>query len=114
MQCRISSDVDRFPRVCSISMSPVNSTFLTGSFDETVLFWDLRTDRAMVSVPANRLLSRADFSSILQGKLKNMDGHCLTAWDGTGKIFAIAVPQKQIISLYSVDAFDKVSSTLLN
>lgn len=38
-----------------------------------------------------------------------MDGHCLTAWDGTGKIFAVAIPRKQIISLYSVDAFDKVS-----
>lgn len=37
-----------------------------------------------------------------------MDGHCLTAWDGTGKIFAVAIPRKQIISLYSVDAFDKV------
>jgi COMPASS component SWD2 len=114
MRCRISSDVGSISRVCSISMSPVNSTFLTGSFDETVLFWDLRTDRAMVSFPVIRLLSLAEFSSVLQGKLKNMDGHCLTAWDGTGKIFAVAVPQKQIISLYSVDAFDKVSFSLFD
>lgn len=50
----------------------------------------------------------------MQGKLKNMDGHCLTAWDGTGKIFAVGIPRKQIISLYSVDAYDKVSRMCLH
>ncbi|KAJ9121775.1 hypothetical protein QFC22_002397 [Naganishia vaughanmartiniae] len=75
-------------KVCSISMSPVNSSFLTGSFDQTVLMWDLRTDKAM-------------------GKLTNMDGHCITAWDSTGTIFAVGTPRKQIISLYASNAYDK-------
>lgn len=46
--------------------------------------------------------------------MKNMDGHCLTAWDGTGKIFAVGIPRKQIISLYSMDAFDKVCNMRFN
>lgn len=36
-------------RVCSVEMSPTDDTFLSGSTDDTVRFWDLRAQKAQVS-----------------------------------------------------------------
>lgn len=36
-----------------------------------------------------------------------MDGPCLTAWDGTGEVFAVALPQAHAILLYSSSSFDR-------
>jgi hypothetical protein len=38
-----------------------------------------------------------------------MAGSCLTAWDNTGMVFAIAIPEEQSIQLYSAEAYQTVS-----
>lgn len=90
-------------------MHPKDNTFLTGSDDQTVLVWDLRANAATVSGGASDMIQLGDLILffLLQGQLQQMDGTCLTAWDGTGDVFAVALPQAHAVLLYALSSFDK-------
>ncbi|MBW0510606.1 hypothetical protein O181_050321 [Austropuccinia psidii MF-1] len=73
-------------RVVSLEMSPRDDTFLSGSSDDTVRLWDLR-------------------SPSCQGVL-NIAGQPCVAFDPSGLVFAIALNLKQTILLYDLREFD--------
>ncbi|GAA5837696.1 hypothetical protein JCM11251_002298 [Rhodosporidiobolus azoricus] len=74
-------------RVVSLTMSPQDDTFLSGAEDDTVRFWDLRTQNA-------------------QGLL-NVAGHPCVAYDPSGTVFAIVLNLRSTVMLYSTAQFDK-------
>ncbi|EGG04001.1 uncharacterized protein MELLADRAFT_49323 [Melampsora larici-populina 98AG31] len=73
-------------RVVSLEMSPRDDTVLSGSFDDTVRLWDLR-------------------SPSCQGVL-NIAGQPCVAFDPSGLVFAVALNMKQTILLYDLRQFD--------
>ncbi|PLW48667.1 hypothetical protein PCANC_04894 [Puccinia coronata f. sp. avenae] len=73
-------------RVVSLEMSPRDDTVLSGSTDDTVRLWDLR-------------------SPSCQGVL-NIAGQPCVAFDPSGLVFAIALNLKQTILLYDLREFD--------
>ncbi|POV99482.1 hypothetical protein PSHT_13530 [Puccinia striiformis] len=73
-------------RVVSLEMSPRDDTVLSGSTDDTVRLWDLR-------------------SPSCQGVL-NIAGQPCVAFDPSGLVFAIALNMKQTILLYDLREFD--------
>ncbi|KAN0006753.1 hypothetical protein ACTFIU_004944 [Dictyostelium citrinum] len=73
-------------KVVSISMSPINDMFLSGSLDDTVRMWDLRTN-------------------VCQGLLRR-NGRPAVSFDPQGIIFATAV-SVNTIKLYDLRNYDK-------
>nr|XP_057910851.1 WD repeat-containing protein 82-like isoform X2 [Doryrhamphus excisus] len=73
-------------RVIALSMSPVEDMFISGSLDETIRIWDLRSENS-------------------QGLTTPM-GRPICSFDPDGLIFAVGV-ESQTIKLYDVRAFDK-------
>ncbi|XP_026162300.1 WD repeat-containing protein 82-like [Mastacembelus armatus] len=73
-------------RVISLSMSPVDDMFISGSLDKTIRIWDLRSPNC-------------------QG-LTNPLGKPVCSFDPDGLIFAAGV-ESQAIKLYDLRAFDK-------
>lgn len=73
-------------RVVSLEMSPRDDTVLSGSSDDTVRLWDLR-------------------SPSCQGVL-NIAGQPCVAFDPSGLVFAIALNMKRTILLYDLREFD--------
>ncbi|XP_058486941.1 uncharacterized protein LOC131460437 isoform X3 [Solea solea] len=73
-------------RVISLSMSPVDDTFISGSLDKTIRIWDLRCPDC-------------------QG-LANPLGNPVCSFDPDGLIFAAGV-ESEAIKLYDLRAFDK-------
>jgi COMPASS component SWD2 len=75
-------------------MSPLDDTFISGSLDDTVRLWDLRTPNC-------------------QG-LVNIRGNPCVAFDPTGAVFAIGLDSYGggSVRLYDVRNFDKVNHLL--
>eukprot|EP00026_Physarum_polycephalum_P012220 Phypoly_transcript_12505.p1 GENE.Phypoly_transcript_12505~~Phypoly_transcript_12505.p1 ORF type:complete len:341 (+),score=32.28 Phypoly_transcript_12505:94-1023(+) len=80
-------------RVVSLSMSPINDTFISGSLDDTVRLWDLR-------------------SNACQGLLRRK-GRPSVAFDPQGIIFAIG-SSGNTIKLFDVRSFDKGAFATFN
>ncbi|XP_056885728.1 WD repeat-containing protein 82-like [Takifugu flavidus] len=72
--------------VTALSMSPVDATFLSSSFDMTVRFWDLRSQNC-------------------QG-LTSTQGKPICSFDPEGLIFAAGV-ESNAVDLYDLRAYDK-------
>lgn len=68
--------------VSDIQMSPLDDTFLSASYDESVRLWDLRTSKAQAIVPS-------------------VVPNCI-AYDPSGIVFALGNPESQEIGLYNV------------
>lgn len=75
-------------KVVTLQMAPQNDTFLSGSVDEAVRLWDLRTPKSM--------------------GLMNIQGHPVVAYDPTGKVFAVAINERSAVLLYDVRKFDQM------
>lgn len=73
-------------RVCSLEVSPLDDLFLSAAMDHSVRLWDLR-------------------SSSCQGLL-NIPAPALVAFDSTATVFAVASPQLQSVSLYSIKSYE--------
>ncbi|GAA99284.1 uncharacterized protein L969DRAFT_86512 [Mixia osmundae IAM 14324] len=73
-------------RVTSLEMSPKEDIFLSGSDDDTVRLWDLRTNHC-------------------QGAL-TIAGKPNVAWDPKGEVFAVALNMRASILLYDRKKFD--------
>ncbi|CCK71438.1 WD-repeat containing protein SWD2 KNAG_0H00220 [Huiozyma naganishii CBS 8797] len=68
--------------VHDVQMSPLNDTFLSASYDESVRLWDLRSSKAQAIVP-----------SVLP--------NCI-AYDPSGLVFALGNPESMEIGLYNL------------
>ncbi|CDW97675.1 hypothetical protein, partial [Sporisorium scitamineum] len=75
-------------RVVTLQRSPVNDTFLSGSVDEAVRLWDVRTPKAMGHM--------------------HILGHPVVAYDPSGKVFAVAINERSAVLLYDVRLFDQM------
>ncbi|XP_013380004.1 WD repeat-containing protein 82 [Lingula anatina] len=73
-------------KVVTISMSPVDDTFLSGSLDKTIRLWDLRSPNC-------------------QG-LMHVPGRPVAAFDPEGLIFAAGI-NSEMVKLYDLRSFDK-------
>lgn len=73
-------------KVISLEMSPTNDAFLSGSLDNTVRLWDLR-------------------SNVCQGMIR-LATQPQVSYDPQGLIFAVATPANGV-KLYDVRSFDK-------
>ena len=74
--------------VVSLMMSPVSDSFLSGSLDQTIRLWDLRSQNC-------------------QG-LMHLNGRPVASYDPEGLIFAAGIDSRQL-KLYDLRTFDKVS-----
>ncbi len=77
-----------FNRVVTLSMSPADDMFLSGSLDKTLRLWDLRSPNC-------------------QG-LMHLTSRPVAAFDPEGLIFAAGVNSENV-KLYDLRSFDKVS-----
>ncbi|SCV02359.1 LANO_0F17172g1_1 [Lachancea nothofagi CBS 11611] len=68
--------------VSDLEMSPLNDTFLSASYDESVRLWDLRTSKAQAIVPS-------------------LVPSCI-AYDPSGLVFALGNPENHEIGLYNL------------
>lgn len=68
--------------VSDIQMSPINDSFLSASYDESVRVWDLRTSKAQAIIPT-------------------VVPNCI-AYDPSGLVFALGNPESNEIGLYNV------------
>ncbi|GAA5902270.1 WD-repeat containing protein SWD2 [Sporobolomyces salmoneus] len=74
-------------RVVSLAMSPQDDTFLSGSTDDTIKLWDLRTATS-------------------QGHL-NVAGHPSIGYDPSGMVFGVALNLNSTVLMYDIKNFDK-------
>lgn len=113
-------------RVTSLSMSPVDDTFISGSLDKTSRLWDLRSPNCQVSLcllsqPSERPLIRCQreprslqshtnlsFAFNTQG-LMHLQGKPVCSFDPEGLIFAAGI-NSEMVKLYDLRSFDKVRS----
>ncbi|KAH9481653.1 WD repeat-containing protein 82 [Psilocybe cubensis] len=74
-------------RVVSLEVSPIDDGFMSGSMDNTVRLWDLRTPncRGLLTLPNNSVV----------------------AYDSSGMVFAVAVNEYSRILLYDTANYDK-------
>ena len=75
-------------KVVTLQMSPMNDTFLSGSVDEAVRLWDVRTQKS-------------------QGHM-HVRGHPVVAYDPTAKVFAVAINERSAVLLYDIRKFDQM------
>ncbi|SCU95734.1 LAMI_0F03532g1_1 [Lachancea mirantina] len=68
--------------VSNLEMSPLDDTFLSASYDESVRLWDLRTSKAQAIIPS-------------------LVPSCI-AYDPSGLVFALGNPENGEIGLYNV------------
>ncbi|SCW00859.1 LAFE_0C13586g1_1 [Lachancea fermentati] len=68
--------------VSEIAMSPLDDTFLSASYDESVRLWDLRSSKAQAMIP-----------SLVPNRI---------AYDPSGLVFALGNPENYEIGLYNV------------
>ncbi|XP_071960836.1 WD repeat-containing protein 82-like [Antedon mediterranea] len=73
-------------KVVSLSMSPIDDSFLSSSFDKTIRLWDLRSPNC-------------------QGMMQ-LQGRPVAAFDPEGLIFACGI-NSEMIKLYDLRSFDK-------
>ncbi|VDP05989.1 unnamed protein product [Soboliphyme baturini] len=73
-------------KVVSLSLSPIDDTFISGSLDMTIRLWDLR-------------------SQSCQGVMR-LTGRPVAAYDPEGLIFAVGV-NSEYVKLYDLRSFDK-------
>uniref|UniRef100_A0A8D3AZM6 Twinfilin n=1 Tax=Scophthalmus maximus TaxID=52904 RepID=A0A8D3AZM6_SCOMX len=73
-------------RVTSLSMSPVDDTFISGSLDKTIRLWDLRSPNC-------------------QG-LMHLQGKPVCSFDPEGLIFSAGI-NSEMVKLYDLRSFDK-------
>lgn len=73
-------------KVTTLSLSPIDDTFISGSLDKTLRIWDLRSPNC-------------------QGVL-HLQGRPVAAFDPEGLIFAAGV-NSESIKLYDLRSFDK-------
>uniref|UniRef100_A0A3P8X2K4 Twinfilin n=1 Tax=Cynoglossus semilaevis TaxID=244447 RepID=A0A3P8X2K4_CYNSE len=73
-------------RVTTLSMSPVDDTFISGSLDKTIRLWDLRSPNC-------------------QG-LMHLQGKPVCSFDPEGLIFAAGI-NSEMVKLYDLRSFDK-------
>lgn len=98
-------------RVVTMEVSPKDDTFLSGSVDDKVLLWDLRSVNAQVVSWVNKVLecchevTRSSTRSLYQGCV-NIKGSPTVAYDPRGLVFAIGL--ENCVRLYDVRNFDKV------
>ncbi|GAA6006731.1 hypothetical protein JCM11491_003162 [Sporobolomyces phaffii] len=74
-------------RVVSLAMSPQDDTFLSGSTDDTIRLWDLRSAHS-------------------QGHL-NVAGHPSIGYDPSGMVFGVALNLQSTVLMYDLKNFDK-------
>ncbi|GAA5830433.1 hypothetical protein JCM3766R1_002717 [Sporobolomyces carnicolor] len=74
-------------RVVSLAMSPQDDSFLSGSTDDTIRLWDLR-------------------SASSQGHL-NVAGHPSIGYDPSGMVFGVALNLQSTVLMYDLKNFDK-------
>lgn len=74
--------------VVTLQMSPQNDTFLSGSVDESVRLWDLKSQKSMGHM--------------------HVQGHPVVAYDPTGKVFAVAINERAAVLLYDIRKFDQM------
>lgn len=75
-------------KVVTLQKSPQDDTFLSGSVDEAVRLWDVRTPKAMGHM--------------------HLQGHPVVAYDPTGRVFAVAINERSAVLLYDVRKFDQM------
>ncbi|CCF57378.1 hypothetical protein KAFR_0C03870 [Kazachstania africana CBS 2517] len=73
--------------VHDLQMSPLNDTFLSASYDESVRLWDLRSSKAQAIVPT-------------------VVPNCI-AYDPSGLVFALGNPESMEIGLYNLKQLNK-------
>lgn len=73
--------------VVSLEVHPLEDTFMSGSMDNTVRLWDLRTPNAR--------------------GLLNLPSTPIVAYDSQGMVFAVAINYFQKLLLYDLKNFDK-------
>lgn len=74
-------------QVVSLEVHPLEDTFMSGSLDNTVRLWDLRTPNCR--------------------GLLNLPSAPIVAYDPAGMVFAVAINTFQRILLYDIKLFDK-------
>lgn len=68
--------------VHDLQMSPLNDTFLSASYDESIRLWDLRSSKAQAIIPS-------------------VVPNCI-AYDPSGLVFAVGNPESMEIALYNI------------
>ncbi|CAO1625498.1 unnamed protein product [Sympodiomycopsis kandeliae] len=72
-------------RVCSLTMNPLNDSFLSGSVGDAIKLWDLRTPNAQGTMP--------------------VQGHPTVAFDPSGEVFALGISERMSVLLYARNQF---------
>lgn len=80
--------------VHDLQMSPLNDTFLSASYDESVRLWDLRSSKAQAIVPS-------------------VVPNCI-AYDPSGLVFALGNPETNEIGLYNLKQLNKGPFLIIN
>lgn len=88
-------------RVTSLSMSPLDDSFLSAGLDRSMRLWDLRTNvcQGLMNLPHSQ--------ANLQAQSKTSPGKILVAHDPAGMVFAVAC-SPNIIKLFDSRSYDSV------
>lgn len=98
-------------------MSPADDTFLSGSLDDTVRLWDLRSEKSAVRqgrcvqfeamMTRSALLTQRSPRAPMQGILE-VAGVPNVAYDPSGLIFAVTLNLQSTTLLYDIRKLDAV------